>query len=265
MSTTGRRARAAGTLILWLALLCFVLLRLHALGGVLGPPPVTEPAGLSGWLQARQPAEAAFALLRLVALGTAWYLLSATLLSTLAHLSRVPTIVRTSDLLTVPAIRRLAGSAAGMSVAAATLTTGAGMATAATDPPPHAAHESGTLLPESGTSPSVDTPPLPTLRRLPDEPAPVPPPPSAPPAPQAPQPTDRWEIRPGQHFWSVAESVLASSWGREPSDDEVDPYWRQLVGANRSILRDPDIPDLLYPGQVITVPAPPAPPAPPAT
>ncbi|PLS75238.1 MAG: hypothetical protein CYG61_08380, partial [Actinobacteria bacterium] len=41
---------------------------------------------------------------------------------------------------------------------------------------------------------------------------------------------------------------------RAPSDAEVDAYWRRLVDANRAILRDPANPDLLYPGQVLTVP-----------
>ncbi|MGH9179982.1 MAG: hypothetical protein ACRD0N_15730, partial [Acidimicrobiales bacterium] len=81
----------------------------------------------------------------------------------------------------------------------------------------------------------------------------------APVEPAPPPGTRTWEVRPGQHFWAVAERVLAEAWqGAAPTDAEVGPYWRTLVEANRSVLRDPDNPDLLFPGQVITVPPPPA-------
>ena len=70
-----------------------------------------------------------------------------------------------------------------------------------------------------------------------------------------------WSVRPGDHFWAVAERVLSTAWGRAPADAEVDPYWRVLIQANRSRLHDPDNPDLLFPGQILTVPVPPGRPA----
>ncbi|MGH9283765.1 MAG: LysM peptidoglycan-binding domain-containing protein, partial [Acidimicrobiales bacterium] len=88
-------------------------------------------------------------------------------------------------------------------------------------------------------------------------------PPVEPAAAPAPPPTadpHTWTVQPGDHFWSVAERVLAEAWRRPPTDTEVDPYWRTLVEANRARLRDPGNPDLLFPGQVIEVPALPAPP-----
>lgn len=313
MTTSATRSRAAVSLLLWLALLGGILVGLHALGGTLAPPPLTDPGRLDNWVEERQPAEAAFALLRLVGLGTAWYLLGATVLSALVRLAGVPAAVRTADLFTVPAVRRLANAVAGVSVAA-TLTAGAGMSGAGAHWASQGEMAMITLLAQAGTSPSTEAPvtaaetsegdggssgggggnpsnpaaedggrdvtTLPTLRRLPGAPGasqPLPSPvavptsqpnPSAAPAPptapasQTPPPTARWEVAPGQHFWSVAEILLASAWQRAPSDNEVDPYWRRLVAANRSVLRDPDNPDLLYPGQVITVPPPP--PAPPA-
>jgi nucleoid-associated protein YgaU len=36
----------------------------------------------------------------------------------------------------------------------------------------------------------------------------------------------------------------------------VAPYWQRLVEANRPALADPANPDLVFPGQVFTVPDP---------
>ena len=38
------------------------------------------------------------------------------------------------------------------------------------------------------------------------------------------------------------------------TSDEVDRYWRTIYEANRSLVGDD--PDLIYPGQVLTLPAP---------
>jgi nucleoid-associated protein YgaU len=56
----------------------------------------------------------------------------------------------------------------------------------------------------------------------------------------------------------ITRQVLGQAWGRPATDAEIDPYWRALVAANRSRLPDPDNPDLVYPGEVLTVPPPPA-------
>lgn len=110
---------------------------------------------------------------------------------------------------------------------------------------------------------------LPAPATDPADPVPAPPRAVAPtPAPTAPDaaapPSGRtWQVRPGDHFWSIAERVLAQTWPDEPTDAEVDLYWRALVAANTELLRDRDNPDLLFPGQVIAVP--PAPPAPSGT
>jgi len=106
------------------------------------------------------------------------------------------------------------------------------------------------------TQPSPPSPPSPTTPSPPRrEPTPAPTPPAPSPAPGS------WPIRPGDHFWAVAEQVLAVAWGRPPTDAEMLPYWRTLVEANRSGLPDPANPDLLFPGQSLTVPTPPARPA----
>ena len=65
---------------------------------------------------------------------------------------------------------------------------------------------------------------------------------------------ETWAVEPGDHFWSIAERVLAERWGRPPTTVETDGYWRALVAANRGRLADRDNPDLLFPGQVVTLP-----------
>lgn len=79
-------------------------------------------------------------------------------------------------------------------------------------------------------------------------------------------PAGEWDVESGDHFWHIAEQTLLEAWGRPPTDREIAPYWRQLIDANRDRLRPPGDPDLIHPGQHLTIPAPPSdphlPPAP---
>lgn len=244
-------------LLAWTAFVAGTLVVLHQVGGALAPPPLAEPSGWGDWFDGRQPAEAVVAVLRLLALGLAWYLLAATVTGTVLRLAGAARLVRAADALTVPLVRRVVNGAVGLSLAAVAL---GGTAGAAPGPshPEAAAVETMERLPDD-----AGAPPAPTMRRLPDEdptppPAEAPAPPSPLEAPAGPSAARTWEVRPGDHFWGVAERVLAEAWqGLPPTDAEVDPYWRTLVEANRSVLRDPGNPDLLFPGQVITVPPPP--------
>jgi nucleoid-associated protein YgaU len=61
-------------------------------------------------------------------------------------------------------------------------------------------------------------------------------------------------VEPGNNFWHLAEERLGSDLGREPSDDEVAPYWREVVAANDDRLVQPGNPDLVVPGQVLVLP-----------
>ena len=71
-----------------------------------------------------------------------------------------------------------------------------------------------------------------------------------------------WDVAEGDHFWSIAEATLTESWERTPSDDEIVPFWQQLVEANTDRLLPPEDPDLIYPEQEFVVPASPADPRP---
>jgi nucleoid-associated protein YgaU len=65
-------------------------------------------------------------------------------------------------------------------------------------------------------------------------------------------------VAPGDNLWRIAASVLERSSGQPPSPSAVIPYWRSLIEANRSRLRDPADPGLIFAGQVLALPDTPA-------
>ncbi len=56
-------------------------------------------------------------------------------------------------------------------------------------------------------------------------------------------------VEPGDHFWKISERRLADT------TIPVAPYWRHVVEHNRDAIRSGD-PDLIYPGEVVELPAP---------
>jgi len=86
--------------------LAIAIAGLHALGtGPLAAPPVGSLDALDGWLRDRGAVTAAFALLRLVALGLAYHLLACSLLAGLARAVRRPDLARLALRLTLPPLR----------------------------------------------------------------------------------------------------------------------------------------------------------------
>ncbi len=63
-----------------------------------------------------------------------------------------------------------------------------------------------------------------------------------------------WTVESGDHLWSIASRALGDRLDREPSADEVLPYWQRLIDANRDRLVDPSNPDLILAGQVFVLP-----------
>ena len=59
----------------------------------------------------------------------------------------------------------------------------------------------------------------------------------------------------GDHLWKISERYLEELKGEEPSNSEISPYWRLVIETNRDRLRSGD-PDLIYPGERITLPNP---------
>ena len=61
--------------------------------------------------------------------------------------------------------------------------------------------------------------------------------------------SDEVIVEPGDHLWRISKRHLDSLEAFGP----VAAYWRQVITANVDSLRSGD-PDLIYPGEVITLP-----------
>ena len=161
-------------LTLWTGGLIGAIAGLQRLGtGDLGGPPVGAGAtALGRWATSRDPASVLMVGVRELALGTAIYLLAATVLTLAAQASRAASLISLSDRITVPLVRRLVGGVLGMAVAAGPLA-GAPSAWATRLPPPPsvtfpAGGPAGPAVTDLEVSPPAPAPDPPTLRRLPD-------------------------------------------------------------------------------------------------
>lgn len=246
MTAAGSAPERRSTLVLlgWLLVLVAAIAGLTVAGrGALATPSILDLASWGPWAQGRDAVTIAFAVLRLLTLAMAWYLLGATLVGGVARLARWRRLVAIADVLTVPAVRRLLQSALGVGLATAALSVGS---PDTTPPPAPSTAATLTMTAEVDAARVVMTPLSDkgeTMTPVADIPVP--------------QPHAEWTVGPGDHFWSIAEQVLSQAWGRAPTDDEVVGYWNTLIAANSERLADPGNPDLIYPGQRFTVPAPP--------
>ena len=233
---------------LWVAGLGAAAIALQWAGtGPLAAPPLTEPGRWASWLDGRDPLVAAFGLLRLVALATLWYLVAVTLLGAGLRAAGAIRLVRVTDRLTIGPVRRLLAGSVSLGMAASGVVVVAAPAVRL----PAAVAQTST------TSTTTVPPATVTMHRLgPAEP------PTVPPVPQVTQITtpapapDRWTVKPGECFWTIAEQVLAEHLGHSPTDREIVPYWQRLIEANRSELAHRDNPDLIFPAQTFVLPAP---------
>lgn len=287
-----------GPLVAWLLALAAGIGAMLWLGqGHLATPPLTDTEAWTTWFAQRDPLIAAMALFRLLVLALAWYLVGVTAVSLVAHVAQAARLVRLADALSVPLVRHLTQQAVGLALATAAVASVSHAPDASSLAPPVAAGAdvsatvgTQTLAMESlspGTlamraevatgaegitmrRDDVDTSVVTggvdeayTLRmaRLTpsaDDSAEAPSVEHA--SPTGPRDAATVEVRPGDHLWSIAERALARSWGRSPSDREVEPYWREVIAENRDRLSNPEDPDLLLPGQVLMLPdTPPAP------
>jgi len=62
-----------------------------------------------------------------------------------------------------------------------------------------------------------------------------------------------WEVRRGDHLWSIAGEHLAIVLDRRPTREEHRNYWVEVVDTARPIIRSGD-PNLIYPGEKIPLP-----------
>jgi hypothetical protein len=226
---------------------------LHLLGaGDLGGPPLSVH-GAASWLENRDAAAAAFALVRLVALVFGWYLLLIAALGGAARLLRLPRLSSVAERLTFPFARGMVGGMALLGVMAG--------------PPPVQPptpdsmieldeHATLHLLPDDSAVPTPAPASVPAATPSPEQVPPATPSPEpVPPAIQAASNPDAWVVQPGESFWSIAAEHLADVNGRPVSEREVDSYWREVVELNRSRLVVPSDADLLFVGQAIELPA----------
>ena len=203
---------------------------LIALGrGELGTPPVDD---LGGWLDQRGAVVAAFACLRLLALGLGVYVASVSALHLAAATMRSHHIAAIAGALSTPSLRN---ALAGTGVASAIVLGSVSPPTAQTPPRP------------------VDTVTMHLLDAEPSTPAPPTPAPQ-PSSTAALAPPDVWTVAPGDSFWSIAADTMRDARGDEVDDADVVSYWATLVTENADILVAPSNPDLLFAGQVVVLP-----------
>ena len=233
----------------WVTAVVLATVALHWAGtGALAGPPLTEPSRWAAWLEGRDPVLAAFGLLRLLALAGVWYIAGVTVLGALLRLAGAGSLVRLSDRITVAPVRRLLAGSMTLGLAASGVVA---VAAPALRVPAAAAQTSTSTTSTTATSAPPATV---TMHRLgPAEPRVEAPRPAPAVVPAA---SDRWTVKPGECFWSIADEVLTARLGRVATDAEIVPYWRRLIEANRHQLAQPDNPDLIYPAQVFVIPAP---------
>lgn len=235
---SGRRLTGAA----WVLGLGVIALALHwAGGGPLAGPPLADPGRWGAWLEGRTPVVAAFSLVRLVAVATLWYVVVATFVGAALRLAGAASLVRVADRFTIGPVRRLLAGSVTLGLASSGLLAVAAPALRA----PAAAAQTTTTT-TAAPVPSATI----TMHRL--GPAEAPAPPAI--APVTRTETGRWTVKPGECFWSIAESVLTDRLGRAPTDAEIVPYWWRLIDANRSELVNRGDPDLILPGQVFSIP-----------
>lgn len=237
------------------------------LGAVTSQGPGPWSTGFSTWLSRRESIDAAAQIAGWVALTLLCWVMAVTVLHLIAALlERASRGAVTGTLLTRVATRfgpRWIASLAATATLVAVGATGCATAPPGPDTGPRSAavdRAAVTMVVDPDPPGPVDTAPVgsaafdsapvttahPGADAVHSEPLPPAPPPA--PAPRT------VSVERGGSFWRIAEREVSSRLGRPATDAEIDPYWRVLIEVNRSRLVDPDDPDLLYPGQQLSLP-----------
>ena len=215
--------------------------------GALAAPPLTEPGRWPAWLDGRDPVMAAFGLLRVVALASRWYLAGVTLLGAVLRLAGAGSLVRLTDRSPSPGPPH-AGRGRQPRIG------GLGR------PCRRRARPCGSRPPPPD-GPDVDhlddlvPPATVTMHRLgPAEPPPAPVPDASGGRHRRPTP-DRWTVKPGECFWSIAEDVLADQAGAAADRRRDRPLLAAPDRGQPPELAHRDNPDLIFPAQSLRRPA----------
>lgn len=172
---------------------------------------------------------------------TAWLIISQ-LLFTLAVLTRTDWMIEVLQPVTLPIVRRIAASAATISITVSSVT-----AVAQTAPEPTSIvvddAVDGDLRQEATPTPVLE----PLVEHDVEAPRVAMEPEGSYSAPLT------WQVRPGDHLWSIAGEHLIIVLDRPPTRDEHRNYWVEVVDAARPIIRSGD-PNLIYPDEEIPMP-----------
>ena len=248
---------------------------LHHLGSY-GSTAV-EWGDLGRWLAETPPEDVLVALARVAALALAWWLAASTIFYAVARVLRVPTLMGAVEWATLPAVRRLVDGVAVTTVAAGTVLGTSGVAAAAPADDTAVVVQLGAEGPSATAAPRYRPRPAgtgDTAGTAPDAPVAVI---TAPPARtampsvvavggddssstfeprKAPEDAAGYVVQPGDNLWTIAERNVATLTGRPETDlaiAEVRSSWVSLVDHNRARLRSGN-PDLIYPGERLTLP-----------
>ena len=171
------RTRGVAPLVAWLVSLAVAIVAFQAMGsGQLAAPPLTDPDAWSGWAADRDAVVATVAVLRLLVLAMAWYLVGVTTVGAVARIARWSRLVRVADALSLPVVRRVLQASLGVGLAASVVVSATATAPGRTATGP-------TLAAAAAPSPSMtpldhapdDGPAPPGMRPLPPDTSPAPP------------------------------------------------------------------------------------------
>lgn len=264
--------------VLPLALWCgtgWLLLRLgdHGLN-----VPFGSAEHLVAWFEEADPAILAAAALRLVGMVVCGYLAAVTALAMLATLARGRSSAAISAGRLMPTmLRRVLLGTAGAGLASTVVSSPVSPALVAaaadgaedtavmvkleplTSDETSTSTTSTTSLPSTTSTTPSAAPTSSTTASLPPTTSTTP---SAAPEPPSTDAADRhsqtWTVQAGDSFWSIAEEVVAEQLGSQspssPTDADIAHYWQALIAANRDRLSDRANPDLLFPGQELSLP-----------
>jgi hypothetical protein len=250
------------------------LLALHHLGSY--EVAAVEWGDLSSWLAETPPEDAIVAVVRMAALGLAWWLTASTVLYAIAHVTRIPGLVRGVRWATFAPIRRMIDGALATTIVIGSSLGSSGIATAA--PTVRAAVVVQLDEPDvatDGPSPVYQPRPAGDAAQVEYQPTPADDPPLQPPPAPVPddspsnahpgRPEDQipsvassaiYAVRPGDNLWTIAEEHLLQSTGRPGRElhiDEIRAYWLQIVEANEDRVRSGDS-NLIVPDEHIELP-----------
>lgn len=205
---------------------------------VVGTPVVGSWAAAERWYETVGPASAIVACVRVGAMALAGWLAMAAAVALLAAANPWSGAQAMVDLIAPRSLQRLVHGLAGLSLTA-------GLAL----PAPSAGilgspSETAALMVRADPADGEGT----ATMHLVDAPTPDGP------APEGPV-SKRVVVVPGDSFWSIAEEAVRDAGVAQPDDADVARYWRRVIEQNRTTLVDPATPDLIYAGQVFTLPA----------